>query len=417
MVHSRLFRGMSLHDALRTPYRCKKKFRHPRYVRISIDGKVYLSLAAVAKAYGLNYQMVTKRYQAGYSPHEIAHGKPEQKPKTETKHISKRLVFNGKEYKNQTELCRDYKVNYNTFHTRLSVGWPFEEALGIKPHKSRSGGARKVIHPPSLRPQTCNGKDYETIAALARAFDLRVSTVRGRIRCGWTPEQAVGLKSPPKDKKSKSIIVDGRSFRSQSDAAEFYGIAENNFRYRISVLGWTPEQAAEVHPKPGSVVVDGKRYDSYRSAAIEFGINKFLMKCRMRLGWTPEEALELVPRKKPHWGGYSETFFSKHPDEKKKAATLYFVFLNNCETGESFYKIGLTAQSVKIRFRLSRYDARALATCDTSLYEAWQWEGLLLEEYQECQYIAKDKGFAGRRECLKLTEAQVQGIVSIFREI
>ena len=73
------------------------------------------------------------------------------------------------------------------------------------------------------------------------------------------------------------------------------------------------------------------------------------------------------------------------------------------ETGESFHKIGITAQNLKTRFRSSRYSAETVATVETTLYEAWQWEALILNAFAKHKYTPFDEGFSGRTECFKLT--------------
>ena len=107
----------------------------------------------------------------------------------------------------------------------------------------------------------------------------------------------IGLVSP--------IIVDGKQYMSRGQAAAFYGIDAYNFNQRISKLGWTPDEAAELvdRPKFGrrnriwSVDYKGERleFSSQTKAAEHFGIKRGTVHMRISKGWSLAQALGIQP--------------------------------------------------------------------------------------------------------------------------
>ena len=87
----------------------------------------------------------------------------------------------------RAELARAYRVAPNGFHARLMSGWSIAEALGIAKRIRRNpeGGRRKIAY---------DGVTYNSVTALAKAFDIFRGLVFDRFRLGWSPEEAVGLK-------------------------------------------------------------------------------------------------------------------------------------------------------------------------------------------------------------------------------
>jgi hypothetical protein len=91
---------------------------------------------------------------------------------------------------------------------------------------------------------------------------------------------------------------------SRGQAAAFYGIDAYNFNQRISKLGWTPDEAAELvdRPKFGrrnriwSVDYKGERleFSSQTKAAEHFGIKRGTVHMRISKGWSLAQALEKV---------------------------------------------------------------------------------------------------------------------------
>ena len=96
----------------------------------------------------------------------------------------------------------------------------------------------------------------------------------------------------------EEIQVGGIRFSCRRAAAQHFGIDFSIFNLRLSRLGWTPEQAAEIEPRE-EIQVGGIRFPSRSAAAQHFGIDPSVFNLRLsRLGWTPEQAAEIEPRRK-----------------------------------------------------------------------------------------------------------------------
>jgi len=97
----------------------------------------------------------------------------------------------------------------------------------------------------------------------------------------------------------KEILVDGKTFFSHAAAADYHGIEQTKFNWRLR-NGWTPEQAAELvdwdGAGPKSIEVKGIKFRSIQSAAQHFNQSPQLAGQRVRSGWTPEEAMGLVKK-------------------------------------------------------------------------------------------------------------------------
>ena len=99
-----------------------------------------------------------------------------------------------------------------------------------------------------------NGRRFPSIKAAAQHHGLTGALVRERLSRGWTLEQAVELCQNPKRPatKTKPIVVAGRAFPTQTDAADYFGITRSAFTSRI-YAGWTPEEAAEIKERKAYV--------------------------------------------------------------------------------------------------------------------------------------------------------------------
>ena len=70
----------------------------------------------------------------------------------------------------------------------------------------------------------CDGEIYKSYAALAKAYNLNVTTVSRRIsRNGWTPEQAVLKKSVVRKTTGHKIVVAGKTYSSQKKQSSVWG--------------------------------------------------------------------------------------------------------------------------------------------------------------------------------------------------
>tara|TARA_A100001015_G_scaffold312313_1_gene417271 strand:+ start:1255 stop:1920 length:666 start_codon:yes stop_codon:yes gene_type:complete len=98
----------------------------------------------------------------------------------------------------------------------------------------------------------------------------------------------------------KTITVDNKVFPSRAFAADYYGIEQNKFNWRLR-HGWTPEQAAEIEKWDGAgpkkIKVKNKEFNSIQSAAKYFNLRSQTVRKRLRRGWSVEEAFDFNKKK------------------------------------------------------------------------------------------------------------------------
>jgi len=81
-------------------------------------------------------------------------------------------------------------------------------------------------------------------------------------------------------------------------------------------------------------------------------------------------------------GRYTETYFSRYPEEKNRPALLYYLRFSFRD--EVFFKIGITTTTIKKRFSMALANGFSITTLnllDTTLHQAFQLEQLIQNEH------------------------------------
>ena len=146
-----------------------------------VEGKAYYGFGQLADAYNLNQITVTARINRQGWTVRQAVGL-DPKPKHTRPDTAKPITFNGVEYKSERELCQKYKVCNNVFRQRYHrMGWSLEESLGVKERK-------KSRHEISVL-----GKTFRSRTAAAKYYGLKQSTVTSRLNYGYSLEEALTM--------------------------------------------------------------------------------------------------------------------------------------------------------------------------------------------------------------------------------
>lgn len=97
-------------------------------------------------------------------------------------------------------------------------------------------------------------------------------------------------------------------------------------------------------------------------------------------------------------GGYSQSMFDRHPAIKETPGMLYIVEFSS--EVERFYKIGITKNTLKERFRwgYGDYVMRVISEHHTTLYCAWLVEQEMIANMKQYRYIPHVK-IGGYTEC------------------
>jgi len=349
----RLRDGWSLPEAIgRRPHRKRMPGRSLTYM-----GKIYPSIKALAAGIGVEASTLQARLSKGRSVVEAVEFAPRRVGHRKT------IEFDGRTYCSSEALAAEYGLTWSVVSRRVKRGWTMPQALGVEPKPPRfrdfEGHARsqhwKEVQeidgrrlPGASAGEYClyvirnrlTGKEYVGITtsplaarlrghfALARkgrkdhlhnamrrygrdGFEIllvrndardfaelqrqEVEEIerRGTIRNGYNSARGGALGT------AREIRVGSVTFPSRGAAAAHFGIDVAVFNLRISRLGWTPEQAAEIEPRTRyarrRVTVLGRRYASLKAAAEALGKSYRRVADRViSKGWTVEQALDIA---------------------------------------------------------------------------------------------------------------------------
>lgn len=237
----------------------------------------------------------------------------------------KQVEVRGQHFISIGAAARHYKLPEPLVWQRIRVQkWSLEQALDLEP-------------PPQIPPRrgveiTVAGVVFPTLKAASRHYGINIGAVKTRLKNGWTNEQAFGLEQPPKRgrNKGKKVTIEGKTYKSLSQAAQAFGIAASAFKSRLG-SGWPPEEAAGFRKRrkraanSRAITVEGKDYMSVRHACEVIGHNYGKIASRLQLGWTIKQAFDLAPPPAPSGekNGKAVTVRGLTYTSKTKAAKAY----------------------------------------------------------------------------------------------
>ena len=325
-----------------------------------VEGVEYPNLPSIAEAYGITKNCVYKRHSRGAKGDDLV---PEKKRKNyikPTKKIKYRHVINGIGYKSRRQACKKYNIKEVTVRKRMERGWSLENAV----------------------------------------------TTPARFH--YVPNDDLGSGT------AKSVTVEGKKFRTISEAAREYGLIPENVQVALQ-KGFTIEQALklEIRPTEASFFFEGKFYKSREHLCRKFNFSSSLMHNRLNRGLTIREALNLGNENIGNEGRYNQTIFERNQDLANSSGKLYFasVLINNKQR----YKIGITAKTIRERLSKEFLSYRLIKFIKKSLYQCYLLEKQLLNKFS----IYRDREINpeqldGYKEVFDFPEEVVENIKSIL---
>ena len=290
--------AVGLDQRIRTPKKTKE---------VTCVGQRYPNSWAMAQAHGKNEKLVAKRLRQGWTSEQAVELEPppcrfRNQSNGGTNPFWKKVeTIDEREYP-ATELG-EYKLYLitNLINEKQYVG------ITINPLWQRFAGhkrsATKGTNTKLYNAMRLHGVENFTIELLrtdARSFvELQLQEVseiekRDTLNKGYNTSPGGSIGTPT------HITVGESVFPSRGAAASYFGVEAGVFNMRISRLGWTPEQAAEIEPrgkysrpriKVGDVV-----FLSLAQAAHAHNLNVKLVGERVKeKRWTLEQALEITP--------------------------------------------------------------------------------------------------------------------------
>ena len=232
-----------------------------------------------------NYRELMEQEKAEIVKQDTYHHGYNSTPGGETVFNARPFEVDGKTFVTLSAAAEYYGVPEPTLRARVdAMGWPHEEAVGLKPRKPSKYHQKSVTH---------KGVTYPDHKALAKAYGIPYKTLRLRIsRYNWTLAQSVGDEPPPDEYPGapKKIVVEGVEYPSLSEAARHYELTGALVSGRLN-RGWPKDQAFGLVPPPPmrkcpgtSIEYAGKVYPSVAEFAIKFGVNYKVVHKRLKKG-------------------------------------------------------------------------------------------------------------------------------------
>jgi group I intron endonuclease len=152
-----------------------------------INGKSYFGFGQLADAFDLQEGTVRARIKYQKWTVEQAVG---IEPRPKQKRDGNKIIFRGKSYSSERDLCRDYSVPNNVFRQRYhNMKWTLEESLELCDRKC------------NINSITVLGKNFKSRTKAAEYYGIKQSSVTSRLNKGWTLEKALTTPLIPNDER------------------------------------------------------------------------------------------------------------------------------------------------------------------------------------------------------------------------
>lgn len=172
------------------------------------------------------------------------------------------LNYDGVRYKSFKSLCEEHGLNDSTVRKRLKLGWSQQEALGLIKRENKSRHNAKKINITVDDPDLGLTK-FQSISKASKHYGINYDTVVQRIkRHSWSVEQALELIPPPLRKAHNAILIEieGMKFHSRTECANFFGVDQRLVFTRLK-RGWSLKEALGIVPvSPKALLPSHKSY-------------------------------------------------------------------------------------------------------------------------------------------------------------
>jgi len=328
-------------------------------IPVKFRGKEYSNLADLCRNFGHKPENIRARLARGASLADAIDGVFKKR-----KGRFKKFIFKEKKFQSRIDFKKYYGEKWFNVQRRIKRGWTEDQALKLSPPPPRFrdhyGHARKikwkkVIIQNGNKVPDHDGEGYKlylitnlinkktyvgiTIGSLDKRLKSHISQAINKNRknplANAIRKYGVGkfkIKLIKKSIKyddiqyeevkeiqkrnsikkgynvalggslgtSRPIKVNGKLFLSQTEAASNYGIDPAVWSLRVSRLGWTPEEAAELVKREYQrleLIIKEKKYPSFAAAARQLAPHIPVTTAYRRYhhsGWTIEQALDLA---------------------------------------------------------------------------------------------------------------------------
>lgn len=254
-----------------------------------VGGLTFISFSAAARHFKISEDIARQRIKRyGWTIEQAL----EIAPAPLRTYDGFKYELRGVRYRTFSEACKAHGLTDSAVRCRLAKGWTQEEAFGLLPRKKE----------PKAPAITIAGVKYPGLAAATEAAGIPLSTVKKRLRGGYSLAQALGNESPPKRMvPGKAVTVGEQSYMSIAHACHQLGKDEKLVAGRLR-NGWSIDEAFDIVKPPSKlgqnglrIEVGGQIFASHALAAKAFGIDPRKLHKRQKAGWTLEQALGIKP--------------------------------------------------------------------------------------------------------------------------
>jgi len=182
--YNRMHMGYELEDILTMPVSGNMKCTDHL-------GNTYNSIKDMCNAYNRIVPTFTDRLKRGWSLKDALEIEPMLDSKGNPKACRDHL---GNQYNSLSEMCKQYNISINTFHSRKRRGWSLERILTTEIKQK-------------IRYRDHLGNEYDSERSMCKAYGINVQTYRHRLKLGKTIEEALTGKLLHKNNRKVAQLV------------------------------------------------------------------------------------------------------------------------------------------------------------------------------------------------------------------
>ena len=325
------------------------------------------------------------------------------------------FIVEGKKYKSIPELADEYNLNRNAIYKRFSRGKRDDDLIPPKHRKSYVEPEKKINYKLYV-----DGKGFKSEVEACNFYGVKFVTYRSRKYKGYSIEESLGIKENPNlgGKRintnqhfhtSKEVIVNGEKYKSRADAARAFGKTPEQVLSLLNA-GRTLEEALglEVADVKNTITYKGIKYRSLKELCEKKDLKITTIQGRINSGMTLDEAI-LKGEYIENEGRYNLTILKRNKELSNSMGYVYFIKL--ILNDELKHKIGITAKSTELRMKGIKYEL--LYEVSSTLINCYKFEQEILKKYKHKRDLRKaGQDLDGFTEVLNLDAKEEKEIIN-----
>ena len=324
VVKERLDSGWSVAQAVGLMSKPVNENPYQDMISLTVEGRSFQTINDIATHFKIESTDLIRELANGYD----VSGAVE---KLKRKHGNRpSIMVRGKSFPSLNKIAKHFKVNASSLYQRVKRGDPVEKAVNELEFNENDPSRVPGKKGRRGKPVEYNGMTFSSIREFAAHYNIDVHKVVYRLKQGFTHGQAIGREPIEEDKEIResdreSIFYRGKEYRSVRALSKAFNIGAHKVRYRLK-QGWSIEQAIDKAPPPritrkknskqnenllnisdlSPFTSEGKTYDTVKQLANAYGLSVTKVTGRLRNGWSVEESVELEERSRKRKGKNAE---------------------------------------------------------------------------------------------------------------